>query len=168
MILAGSNLHSFTTAPSPTCKISLSFAYQTPGPHFHGKMGTRVPIFIIFWGPLGPHFHRKLGTLSWKWGPQCKTVLDIDCAAWLWLAICSMLLSTIAFYPYSQAVIVPMQARRLWLQICTNITFDPSAPWFLESKLSSATHTSDQQPQLASSTDNAWHDLSLITHLIEK
>ena len=35
---------------------------------------------------------------------------------------------SIAFYPYSQAVIVLMQARRLWLQVCTNITFDSSAP----------------------------------------
>ena len=34
-----------------------------PGPHFHMKLGTRVPNFLIFWGPLGPQFHMVLGTL---------------------------------------------------------------------------------------------------------
>ena len=35
----------------------------TPGPHFHMKSGTPVPIFIIFWGPQGPHIGMRLGTL---------------------------------------------------------------------------------------------------------
>ena len=36
---------------------------ETPGPFFYMKLGTPVPIFIIFWGPQGPYFHMRLGTL---------------------------------------------------------------------------------------------------------
>ena len=46
------------------CQVKMGTSQMgTPGPHFHMKLGTRVPNFLIFWGPLGPQFHMVLGTL---------------------------------------------------------------------------------------------------------
>ena len=52
----------FTQRPLPLhrCQVKMG----TPGPHFHMKLGMRVPNFLIFWGPLGPQFYIKMGTLS--------------------------------------------------------------------------------------------------------
>ena len=48
--------------PSSRCQVKMG----TLGPHFHTyevTIGTRVPNFLIFWGPWGPQFQMILGTL---------------------------------------------------------------------------------------------------------
>ena len=127
------NCSVITAVSTVSCEIGdpgspFSWENRDLGPYFHNILGP------------GSLFSQEIGDLLMKMGtPSAKTVLDIDCAAWLFVTCC------LALYPSIQAVRLLLYPYRL-------VTYGFRYVWILRS-----THLHhDSNPSLSYTHINRW------------